>query len=60
DIPVFDLYGDEDLESVLKSVKDRANASKNNSNYSQMKVSADHFFNDKDGLLIESVGTWLK
>jgi alpha/beta superfamily hydrolase len=60
DIPVFDLYGDEDLEAVLTSVKDRANASKNNSNYSQMKVSADHFFNDKDSLLIESVGTWLK
>jgi alpha/beta superfamily hydrolase len=26
----------------------------------QKKVDADHFFNDKDALLIDEVSTWLK
>ncbi|SEH69165.1 hypothetical protein BAZSYMA_ACONTIG00026_12 [Bathymodiolus azoricus thioautotrophic gill symbiont] len=29
-------------------------------NKSQKKVDADHFFNDKDALLIDEVSTWLK
>ena len=60
DIAVFDLYGDSDLSSVLESVKDRLNASKNNKAYFQKMVNSDHFFNDKDELLISEVSEWLK
>lgn len=59
-IPVLDLYGDEDIVSVLDSVQTRAQAAKDNANYTQKMVTADHFFNDRDELLIESVDTWLK
>ena len=46
--------------STLKSVKERAQAAKENKYYTQKKVDADHFFNDKDALLIDEVSTWLK
>lgn len=59
-LPILDLYGDQDIESVLSSVKARAQASKNNAGYTQKVVGADHFFNDKDQVLIETVGAWLK
>jgi alpha/beta superfamily hydrolase len=59
-IPILDLYGDEDITSVLNSVKARALAAKDNMNYTQKMVTADHFFNDRDEILIESVGAWLK
>jgi len=60
DIAVFDLYGDSDLTSVLDSVEDRQSASKNNKGYFQKMVNSDHFFNDKDELLISEVSAWLK
>jgi hypothetical protein len=47
-IPILDLYGVDDIEPVLKSVKERAQAAKENIHYTQKKVNADHFFNDKD------------
>ncbi|SFV89016.1 hypothetical protein MNB_SUP05-SYMBIONT-5-355 [hydrothermal vent metagenome] len=59
-IPVLDLYGTEDIKPVLNSVKERAKAFSNNKNYTQKKVDADHFFNDKNELLIREVSTWLK
>ncbi len=59
-IPVFDLYGDEDILSVLSGVSAKAQASKHNANYTQKMLSADHFFNDKDELLVNEVGAWLK
>ncbi|SSC08632.1 hypothetical protein [bacterium endosymbiont of Bathymodiolus sp. 5 South] len=59
-IPILDLYGVDDIEPVLKSVKERAQAAKENIHYTQKKVNADHFFNDKDALLINEVGSWLK
>ncbi|BAS67326.1 DUF3530 family protein [Bathymodiolus septemdierum thioautotrophic gill symbiont] len=59
-IPMLDLYGVDDIEPVLKSIKERAQASKKNKHYTQKRVDADHFFNDKDTLLIDEVGTWLK
>jgi alpha/beta superfamily hydrolase len=59
-IPILDLYGVDDIEPVLKSVKERAQAAKENIHYTQKKVNADHFFNDKDALLIDEVGSWLK
>jgi alpha/beta superfamily hydrolase len=54
------LYGVDDIDPVLKSVKERAQAAKENIHYTQKKVNADHFFNDKDVLLIDEVGSWLK
>ncbi|SFV86216.1 hypothetical protein MNB_SUP05-SYMBIONT-4-1301 [hydrothermal vent metagenome] len=45
---------------VLNSVNERSQASSNNKHYTQKKVDADHFFNDKDELLINEVSTWLK
>lgn len=59
-IPMLDLYGVDDIESVLKSVNERAQASKENKHYTQKRVDADHFFNDKDELLIDEVSVWLK
>lgn len=59
-IPVLDLYGNDDIETVLGGASARAKASMNNQNYSQQMVNADHFFNDKDDLLIDQVSTWLK
>ena len=59
-IPVLDLYGAEDIEPVLKSVNQRAVVSQANKYYTQKKVDADHFFNDRDELLIDEVSTWLK
>lgn len=60
-LPVLDLYGSEDLEGVLKSAKARADASASNKQYSQVKVDgANHFFNGKDGELMEIVTEWIK
>jgi pimeloyl-ACP methyl ester carboxylesterase len=35
-IPILDLYGVDDIEPVLKSVKERAQAAKENIHYTQM------------------------
>ncbi len=59
-IPMLDLYGTKDIQSVLHSVKGRAKAAKLNADYLQMQVDADHFFDEKDALLINKVGAWLK
>ena len=59
-IPVLDLYGNDDIDSVMQGIKDKADASKHNSNYLQKMVTTDHFFNDNDELLINEVSTWLK
>jgi len=60
DIPVLDLYGNDDIPPVLNGIKLKAQQSKHNSNYTQIEVGADHFFNDKDDLLIDTISTWLK
>jgi len=60
-IPVLDLYGEKDLESVLGSLKQRKEASSKNKRYSQKVVSgADHFFVNKNDELVNSVNGWLK
>lgn len=59
-IPTLDLYGDEDIPPVLNSVNSRFNEFKNNKNYTQKQVNADHFFNGKDDLLLNEVGMWLR
>ncbi len=59
DIHMLDLYGMDDIEPVLSPVKARAKASSKNKNYHQKMVNADHFFNEKDDLLIDTVSVWL-
>ena len=61
-IPIFDLYGEQDLFPVLDSVERRANAAEQAGNkyYYQLRVSgADHFFRDREETLVKRVGGWL-
>lgn len=61
-IPVFDLYGSDDLHIVLASADGRAAAAKaaGNQNYRQTRISgADHFFNNMDDTVVETVSIWL-
>ena len=62
-LPVLDIYGDDDLESILKSVDARAEAAKKagNKNYTQVKMpGSNHFFDDKEDDLVEAVAGWLE
>ena len=62
-VPVLDLYGDDDLENILKGVDARAAAAKKagNSNYTQVKLAgSNHFFDDKEDELVEAVAAWLE
>lgn len=61
-VPVLDIYGDDDLEGIMKSVDARAEAAKKagNKNYTQVEVAgSNHFFDDKEDELVESVAEWL-
>lgn len=62
-IPVLDLYGEDDLEEVLKTIKYRAAAATNSGNkhYTQIKTNgANHFFDGKENELVTTVAKWLK
>jgi pimeloyl-ACP methyl ester carboxylesterase len=61
-IPVLDLYGSEDLEGILASVGQRAEAAKKagNKNYTQIKITGNHFFDDQDDELLKAVADWLE
>lgn len=59
-IPVFDIYGSQDLEGVLATAVARANNSKHNKNFRQVKVDgANHFFSGMQEELVELVRDWL-
>lgn len=59
-VPMLDIYGSNDLEGVLASAQDRANASAANPDYSQQVVEgADHFFNEMQEALYDRVKPWL-
>ena len=61
--PVLDIYGDDDLESVMKSVKARADAASKagNQDFTQVEVAAsNHFFDDTEDALIDAVADWLE
>lgn len=59
-LPVLDLYGEKDLESILESSKQRMQAASKNKNYSQQVVAgANHFFVDKNEELVSRVFNWL-
>lgn len=62
-IPVLDLYGDDDLEDIMKSVDARAKAAKKarNTSYTQVEVAgSNHFFDGKEEELVEAVAEWLE
>jgi len=62
-VPVLDLYGSRDLDSVLNTAKIRANAARKSGNpdYRQTQVEgADHFFIGVEDDLTRRVYGWLK
>ena len=62
-LPVFDLYGSEDLEEVLESAESRAKAGNSGSipEYRQTRVSgANHFFQGHEEELVQQVLEWLQ
>jgi len=61
-VPVFDLYGSEDLGTVLSSVAARAAAGNGGTvpEYRQIRVDgANHFFHGQEAALLQSVLEWL-
>ncbi len=61
-VPVLDIFGSNDLAQVLKTEKSKANAAHEagNKNYTQIKVAgANHFFDNKDDVLVKHVRDWL-
>ena len=61
EVPVLDLYGNEDLENVMGSAKQRVQAANKagNKKYSQQKITGNHFFDGEEGPLVRSVADWL-
>lgn len=61
DVPVLDLYGENDLKGVLASAEQRLQAASANKQYKQQRVTkADHFFDGEEQALIQSVSNWLE
>lgn len=59
DLPVLDLYGSEDLDFVVNTAEKKRQASAHNKAYTQKVVEgANHFFDGKNGELIEIVDDW--
>jgi pimeloyl-ACP methyl ester carboxylesterase len=61
-IPVLDIYGSRDLDSVRTSARKRAAAARKaeNNEYRQISISgADHFFRGLEGTLVGRVGAWI-
>ena len=61
-LPTYDIYGSEDLKSVLDSVKQRKQALRKaeNENFRQVSVlGANHFFNGLDADLIRHIKSWI-
>ena len=60
-MPVYDIYGSEDLPTVLNSTAERMTASKYNKQYSQIEIpGAGHFFDGKNEILIDTIQQWLQ
>ena len=62
-LPVLDIYGDDDLEGVMKTIKARAEAAAEagNNSYTQVEVAgSNHFFDDREEKLVEAVADWLE
>ncbi len=60
-VPVLDLFGTEDLDNVIKFAQARRDSANPNISYQQITVDgADHFFDGKEGQLLEQVLDWIK
>ncbi len=59
-MPVLDLYGQNDLAQVLNNAKQRGASLQGKAKSEQMVVpDTDHFFNDRDAVLVQSVQRYL-
>ena len=61
-LPVLDLYGNEDLDSVISTIDARksAAASAGNKNFTQVKITGNHFYDGQEEQLVETVADWLE
>jgi pimeloyl-ACP methyl ester carboxylesterase len=60
-LPVLDLYGEHDLEGVIKTAPERRKAAAGGPGYQQIMVpGADHFFDGKEKPLLAEVARWLE
>ena len=60
---MLDIYGEDDLDTIIASIDDRAESAKKagNKKYTQVEVEgANHFFDGKEDALLEAVAGWLK
>jgi predicted esterase len=59
--PVFDLYGEEDLENIIANASGRVAAAKKagNKKYTQTRIPGNHFFDGQEDILVETVSGWL-
>lgn len=61
-LPVLDIYGEQDMFSVLNSAKQRVNAAEEAGNkfYFPLRIpGADHFFRDREEVLVKRIWGWL-
>ena len=60
-LPVYDLYGSDDLPAVVRGAARRQAAAGGNADYSQfMARGADHFFDGEEEVLLKRVNDWLQ
>lgn len=60
EIPILDLYGSNDLDTVIAAVPKRTDAKAADSRYTSQQVQgANHFFDGQDDALIEATKSWL-
>lgn len=62
-LPVLDIYGGHDLDSVLSTADARRQVARKsgNKNYIQVKIpGASHFFDNKNDILVRRIRGWLK
>ena len=62
-VPVLDIFGSNDLPQVLKGEKAKAATARKagNKNYTQVKIhGANHFFDNKENVLVKRVRGWLE
>ena len=61
-VPILDIFGSNDLTQVLESEKSKAQTARKagNKKYTQLKIiGANHFFDNKDDVLVKRVRGWL-
>ncbi|MBT8440552.1 MAG: alpha/beta hydrolase family protein [Gammaproteobacteria bacterium] len=61
-LPVLDLYGSDDLDSVRSIISLRAGAAKKaaNKSFTQLELPGNHFFDGKEDALVQAVASWLE